>query len=231
MENTYLSAVLPLVIGKCRTVKLDSTPNNQDSSISGLDSIISDSSNPQVIQQMKAVVRSVAGDRLQWEGPCYSVKELIAGPRTVKAFGIKDPRLDMGFGIRKPELDLHPAKVSGSTKNLVHAPNPLDHCFYVMEDKGPDAPSQHRETQAMRGGASLVKVNVKLRSRAGYAPSGIGADSESFVFSCAWEHGYANVYVNWQETLPEGQVTHMTWLDSYALLKDRDIKQFLPRST
>ncbi|KAL9001959.1 MAG: hypothetical protein Q9188_005091 [Gyalolechia gomerana] len=226
MENTYVSAVLPQMIGKSRTVKLDPASMTQDSSTSGVDSIVSGSSNPEVIQQMKTVVRTFAEDRLHWEGPCYFVKELITGPRTVKVFGIQDPRPDMGFGIRKRGLDLNPAKVSDSTENHIHAAGPLEFCFFIMEDKGPDGPFAHAETQAIRGGATLVRVMRELRRRAGYTPEELGADEETFVFSCAWEHGYANIYVNWQETLPEGQVTHMTWLHSYALRMDRDIKEF-----
>ena len=64
-----------------------------------------------------------------------------------------------------------------------------------------------------------------LRRRVGHQTDGIGADDETFVITCAWEHGRADVFVSWQEFLPEGEVTHMTWLDTYALLKDRDIKE------
>ncbi|KAL8829876.1 MAG: hypothetical protein Q9170_005982 [Blastenia crenularia] len=226
MENTYLAAVLPQMIGKSRTVKIKDNPLTPESSTSGIDPIIATSSNPSVIQQMKMVVRSFAEDRLHWEGPCYFVRELITGPRTVIEFGITDPQPDICFGIRKQEVVFNAPKVSNSTQNHIHAAGALNFCFFIIEDKGPDGPFAHAVTQAIRGGATLVRVMRELRRRAGYPPSGFGADEETFVFTCAWEHGYADIYVSWQEVLPEGEITHMTWLDSYALRKDQDIKEF-----
>ncbi|KAL8678591.1 MAG: hypothetical protein Q9186_005053 [Xanthomendoza sp. 1 TL-2023] len=228
MENTYVTAVLPQLIGTSRTVKIpEETPTHQlSSSIPSMSEIQNNSSNPNVLSHMKSVIRSFAEDRLHWEGPCYFVKELITGPRTVKLLGITDPQPDMGFGIRKRALVFNPPILSDDTKNRIHAAGPLDFCFFIIEDKGPDGPFAHAVTQAIRGGATLVRVMRDLRRRAGYEPGGIGADDETFVFTCAWEHGRADIFVSWLEVLPEGEVTHMTWLDSYALLKDRDIKEF-----
>ncbi|KAI4264889.1 MAG: hypothetical protein L6R42_000003 [Xanthoria sp. 1 TBL-2021] len=228
MENTYVTAVLPQLIGTSRTVKIsEETPTHQlSSSIPSMSEIQSNSSNPNVLSHMKPVIRSFAEDRLHWEGPCYFVKELITGPRTVKLLGITDPQPDIGFGIRKRGLVFNPPILSDDTKNRIHAAGPLDFCFFIIEDKGPDGPFAHAVTQAIRGGATLVRVMRDLRRRAGYEPSGIGADDETFVFTCAWEHGRADIFASWLEVLPEGEVTHMTWLDSYALLKDRDLKEF-----
>ncbi|KAL8707805.1 MAG: hypothetical protein Q9220_007212 [cf. Caloplaca sp. 1 TL-2023] len=227
MENTYISNVLPLMIGKSRTVKIEEksmTP--PDTSTEGTDPNLGPSSNPDVVQQIKRVVRDFADDRLHWEGPCYFVKGMITGPRTVKLFGITDPIPDMCFGIRKQSGRVfNPPRVSDDTTNHIHAAGPLDFCFFLIEDKGPDEPFAHAETQAIRGGATLVRAMRELRRRAGYAAS-LGADAETFVFTCAWEHGYANIYVSWQEVLPEGEITHMHRLESYALLKDQDIKEF-----
>ncbi|KAI4178994.1 MAG: hypothetical protein LQ348_005483 [Seirophora lacunosa] len=228
MENTYLTAVLPQMIGPSRTVKIppDLSAHDLSSSSLRMDEILGDSSNPEVLPRMKTVVRSFAEDRLHWEGPCYFVKELITGPRTVKIFGITDPQPDMGFGIRKRGLVFNPPKLSEDARNRIHAAGPLDFCFFIIEDKGPDSPFAHAVTQAIRGGATLVRVMRDLRRRAGYKPSSIGADDETFVFTCAWEHGRADIFVSWQELLPQGEITHMTWLESYALLKDQDIKEF-----
>ncbi|KAL8955325.1 MAG: hypothetical protein Q9193_006782 [Seirophora villosa] len=120
MENTYLTAVLPQMIGPSRTVKIPPERSTHDLSSSSLrmDEFLSDSSNPEVLPRMMTVVRSFAEDRLHWEGPCYFVKELITGPRTVKIFGITDPQPDMGFGIRKRGLVFNPPILSDDTKNL-----------------------------------------------------------------------------------------------------------------
>ncbi|KAL8935161.1 MAG: hypothetical protein Q9216_005560 [Gyalolechia sp. 2 TL-2023] len=225
IENTYVSAVLPKMIGDSRTVKVKHSPTTQDLSID-VDAAAAGSSKPDVIPKMKTVVRSFAEDRLHWEGQCHFVKELITGPSTVKIFGIADPRPIRCFGIRKRGLVFNPPKVSNDTENHIHAAGALDFCFFLIEDKGPDGPYAHAVTQAIRGGATLVRVMRELRRKAGYEPSGIGADKETFVFTCAWEHGFAEIYVSWQEVRPEGEITHMTWLESYALRKDQDIKEF-----
>ncbi|KAL9024975.1 MAG: hypothetical protein Q9196_006118 [Gyalolechia fulgens] len=216
------------MIGTSRTVRIPQDPSSHDlpSSSLDVDAILGTSSNPDVLSHMKTVIRSFAEDRLHWEAPCYFIKELITGPRTVKIFGITDPQPDMGFGIRKRGLVFNPPQLSDDTKNRIHVAGPLDICFFIIEDKGPDSPFAHAVTQAIRGGVTLVRVMRDLRRRAGYEPSGIGADDETFVFTCAWEHGRADILVSWQEVLPEGDVTHMTWLESYALLKDQDIKEF-----
>lgn len=227
MENTYVSSVLHQMIGRSRTVKIDHDPSGKHHmSDVDIDQLLPNSSNPDVVKQIKTVVRDFADDRLHWEGPCYFVKELITGPRTVKIFGIKDPMPDVGFGIREKGLVFNAPKVSDDTMNHIHAAGPLDFCFFIIEDKGPDGPFAHAVTQAIRGGATLVRVMRELRRRAGYEISGMGADYDTFVFTCAWEDGLADIYVSWQEVLPEGEVTHMTWLESYALRKEQDIKEF-----
>ncbi|CAO1606495.1 hypothetical protein XANCAGTX0491_009994 [Xanthoria calcicola] len=103
MENTYVTAVLPQLIGTSRTVKIqaETSTHHPSSILSSIDEIQGKSSNPNLWSHLKPVIRSFADDRLHWEGPCYFVKELITGPRTVKLFGITDPQPDMGFGIRK----------------------------------------------------------------------------------------------------------------------------------
>lgn len=227
MENTYVSTVLHQMIGKSRTVKIEHDPSTQQNvSDSELDQLLPDSSNPDTVKQIKTIIRDFTDDRLHWEGPCYFVKKLITGPRTVKIFGIKDPMPDVGFGIREKGLVFNPPKVSDDTMNHIHAAGPLDFCFFIIEDKGPDGPFAHAVTQAIRGGATLVRVMRELRCRAGHETKGIGADYETFVFTCAWEDGLAEIYVSWQEVLPEGEVTHMTWLESYALRKEQDIREF-----
>ncbi|KAL9597216.1 MAG: hypothetical protein Q9219_005303 [cf. Caloplaca sp. 3 TL-2023] len=218
------------MMGISRAVKVlipqEPSAHDLSSSSPGVDEVLSESSNPDIVPHMNTVIRSFEEDRLHWEGPCYFVKELITGPRTVKVFGITDPQPDIGFGIRKRGLVFNPPILSDDAMNRVHAAGPLDFCFFIIEDKGPGNPFAHAVTQAIRAGVTLVRVMRDLRRRAGYAPSGIGADDEIFVFTCAWEHGRADIFVCWHEVLPEGEVTHMTWLDSYALLKDRDIKEF-----
>ncbi|KAI4126818.1 MAG: hypothetical protein LQ338_003552 [Usnochroma carphineum] len=219
MENTYVTAVFPVIIGESRTVK----------QIPPTTSAVADhteSPNPEMLTQLETVVREFAKDRLHWEGPCYFVKDLISGPRTKKEFGISDPRPDLGFGIRKKEMDMDPPKVSNGTKIRIRVAGCLDHCFCIFEAKGPDEPFAQATTQAIRGGASLVRARRELNKRAGRVPVKLGADSDSWVFTVAWMHGYAEIYVSWHESLTDGEAHHMHLLESYALKRPDDIQRF-----
>lgn len=136
MENTYVTAVLPTIVGDSRTVNAGSP-------------------DPEMLNQVITVAREFAKDRLHWEGPCYFVKDLICGgSRTKKEFGITDPRPDLGFGIRRKEMDLNPPKVSNGTKVRIRAAGCLDHCFCIFEAKGPDEPFAQAIIQGIRGGAN-----------------------------------------------------------------------------
>ena len=203
MENTYTSTVVPTIMGKSRTVP-----------------------NPELLACMQPLIRDFADDRLHCEGPCYFVKDLLRGPTTKKEFGLSDPQPDLGFGIKGKEMDLNPPKVSTGTRNLIRAAGCLDHCFAIIEVKGPDIPFAHAQTQALRGGAALVRARRELGMRAGYAPVEQGPDPKSWLFTIAWMHGYAEIFVSWHETLPEGEADHMHRLESYALHRPDDIKRF-----
>lgn len=204
MENTYVANVFPLYKGKSRTIVPPKT--------------LSDLVTP--------VVRDFAHDRLHDEGQCPFVKDLLRGPSGKKEFGITDPRPDLGFGIKKKLMDPNPAKLTGGTKTLIRAAGCLDHCFAIIEVKGPDGPFQHAVTQAMRGGVALVIAKNELRRRAGYPTITSGADKNSWVFTMAWEHGRIDVFVCWQETRPEGQLYHQHLLDQYSLLRSEGITRF-----
>ncbi|KAL8765109.1 MAG: hypothetical protein Q9209_007708 [Squamulea sp. 1 TL-2023] len=203
MENTYATAVFPILMGKSRTVP-----------------------SPDILDVMAPTIRDFAQDRLHHEGPCFFVKHLIKGPSTKKEFGLTDPHPDLGFGIRKKEMEWNPPKVSDGTQNLIRAAGCLDHCFALSEVKGPDDPFAHAVTQLIRGGITLVRSKRELRLRAGYTPVKIGADPESWVFTIAWMHNYAEVFVCWHETQPEGDADHMHFLESYTLRKAEDIQRF-----
>ncbi|KAL8992098.1 MAG: hypothetical protein Q9188_007658 [Gyalolechia gomerana] len=206
MENTYSTAVFPLLMGESRTV----------SPVSAI-----------LAEHIEPVIRDFADDRLHWEGPCYFVKDLLSGPSTKKEFGLSDPRPDLGFGIKKKVMDLNPPKVTVGTTVLIRAAGCLDHCFAINEVKGPDDPFSHAVTQAIRGGVTLVRTKRELRFRAGYVPAvTVGADPDSWVFTMAWMHGYVEVFVCWHESLPEGEADHMHLLESYALQRSDDIKRF-----
>ncbi|KAI4117536.1 MAG: hypothetical protein LQ341_007661, partial [Variospora aurantia] len=202
MENTYVTAVLPTIVGDSRTVNAGSP-------------------DPEMLNQVITVAREFAKDRLHWEGPCYFVKDLICGgSRTKKEFGITDPRPDLGFGIRRKEMDLNPPK-SG------FAPPAASIIASVSsKPKAQTSPSRKPSSKASEGGPTLVRARRWLNKRAGREPPKIGADPDSRVFVVAWMHGYAEVYVSWHESLPEGEADHMHFLESYALKRPSDIQRF-----
>ena len=216
-ENKYASEVVPLMLGNSRTVKEKSTipDDNQP-----------DTDGAKMIEHVKHVARDFKADRLHYDGPCYFVKNLIAGPRRSKMFVIKDPRPDLVFGIRNKKMDWHAPKLSNETENLIHVAGSVNHAFFLIELKGPDVPTAHAETQAIRGGATLVKARRALREKAGYPHVTRGPDRHTWVYTCAWEHGFAMVYVSWHEIQPEGEAIHMHRLESYALHKKDDVKEF-----
>ncbi|KAL9598714.1 MAG: hypothetical protein Q9219_004327 [cf. Caloplaca sp. 3 TL-2023] len=204
MENTYASNVFPLLMGKSRTVP-----------------------DPELVADMQPLIRDFADDRLHCEGPCYFVKDLLKGPHTTKKeFGLSDPQPDLGFGIKRKEMDLNPPKLTPGTQNLIQVAGSIEHCFALEEVKGPDEPFAHAQTQALRGGATVVRANRELRARAGYKPSELGADPKTWVFTIAWMHGYAEIFVCWHEILAEGEADHMHLLEAYALHRADDIKRF-----
>lgn len=198
VENTYVTEVFPMLMGKSRTVKHFPSTNppgadQQDAAVS------------EIVEHVQAVVREFAEDRLHREGPCYFVKDLLFGPRTQKEVGISDPRPDIGFGIKKKEMDMDPPKLSIGTELRIRVAGCLEHCFCIIEAKGPDDPFAHAVIQALRGGITLVRARRDLKKRAGYTSiDTLGADQDSWVFTIAWMHGHAEVYICWHETLPDG---------------------------
>ncbi|KAL8707355.1 MAG: hypothetical protein Q9220_007603 [cf. Caloplaca sp. 1 TL-2023] len=207
-ENKYATTVFPIICGDSRTVTC-----------------------PDLLENVRAVIRFFEDDRLHCDGPCTFVKGILKGPSTKKVFGLKDPVPDMGFGIKKQEMNFAPPQVSDSTQNLIRAAGSLDHAFALCEVKGADEPFQHAVTQAMRGGITLVCTKRELRSRAGYPTFGqnegpYGADQHSWVFTMAWMHGYVEIFVCWHEVHPQGEVDHMHLLDCYALHRGDDISRF-----
>ncbi|KAL8879023.1 MAG: hypothetical protein Q9198_003285 [Flavoplaca austrocitrina] len=223
MENTYATAVLPLYKGVSRTPAYSLTMNEAEEPPLPT---MGEAMEPRPLtfsEAAKPVAVEFEKDRLHWEGPCHFVQDSMSGK---KLFGLKDPRPDLGFGIRKKSLDPHPVKLSPGSKNLIRTAGCLKHCFAITELKGPDEPFAHAETQAMQAGVKLVRAKREARVRAGYAPVTSGADPDSWVFTMAWEHGRVDVFVCWHESIPDGEVDHQTWLDTYGLLKTDDIKRF-----
>lgn len=212
VENTYATAVIPLYKGVSRKPAYPPTASEAV-----------ELSPPTISETVEKVAIDFEKDRLHLEGPCYFAKDSLSGKNL---FGLKDPRPDVGFGIRKKSLDLNPVKLSPGSQNLIRAAGCLDHCFAITELKGPDAPFAHAATQAMRGGVKLVRAKREAWVRAGYTPSTLGADRNSWVFAMAWEHGRVDVFVCWHESVPGDEIDHQTWLDTYALLKRDEIHRF-----
>ncbi|KAL8900909.1 MAG: hypothetical protein Q9207_005469 [Kuettlingeria erythrocarpa] len=223
IENTYATAVPRLYMGESRQPAYHQTISAaEDPSLPTMGEAVE----PRPLtfhETVKPVVVEFEKDRLHCEGPCYFVKDSMSGK---KLFGWKEPRPDLGFGIRRKSVVLHPVKLSAGSMNLIRAAGCLRHCFSITEFKGPDEPFAHAVTQAMRAGVKLVRAKREARARAGYPSVTAGADPESWVFTMAWEHGRVDVFVCWHESIAGAEIDHQTWLNTYALLKTDDIKEF-----
>ena len=107
--------------------------------------------------------------------------------------------------------------------------------FFVVEYKSAADGIAEAENQAIRDGAVLVNARLrlkelrlqqKLKPEENYVRP-IGADHDSFVFSCAWIPDMAKIFVNWFEKLADGQeIFHMSEMGLYVMTRPKEISAF-----
>ena len=179
------------------------------------------------------VQREFEEDDLHVIEDCNFTKRLLPLPDSVtndKDMGLTEPKPDFTYGIAEPKRIAN-AEVHVPKQLLAYlgvAPG-MRYPFYVEEYKSVEEGIVKAEHQAMRDGAVLVNARMKLNQA--LKPGGwvvpVGADMDSFVFSCAWTPDIARIFVNWFEKLPDGNgIFHMTKVgSSYRMDHKDDIKQ------
>ena len=214
-EKTFFNKVRPLIIKATRLV----TEQDSESSEDG--------------EYVKILKKEFEKDGLEMVEDENFTRQLLPLPDSVtsdKAMGLTNPNPDFTYGIVKPEhfpkAEVHvPAHIQ---VYLSVAPS-MRFPFYVEEHKPASEGIVKAEHQAMRDGATLVnarrKLNHALESEGWDSP--VGADLDSFVFTCAWTPYMAEIFVNWYEKLPDGeQVFHMTTIgDQYRMKNPDDLKK------
>ena len=212
-EKTVFRKVQPLVVKLARQV--------------------AEEGNIEVGRGIKIVRREFEEDDLQVIEDCNFTKRLLPLPDSVtndKDMGLTEPKPDFTYGIAEPKRITN-AEVHVPKQLLAYlgvAPH-MRYPFYVEEYKSAEEGIVKAEHQAMRDGAVLVHARMKLNQV--LKPEGwvvpVGADMDSFIFSCAWTPDIARIFVNWYEKHPDGNgIFHMTRVgSSYRMDHKDDIKQ------
>ena len=212
-EKTVFRKVQPLIVKLARKVA-----EQENSEVSG---------------GIEIIKREFEDDDLQVIEDCNFTKRLLPLPESVtndKDIGLTEPKPDFTYGIieprRIPNGEVHVPKQLLAYLGV--APH-MRYPFYVEEYKSVEEGIVKAEHQAMRDGAVLVNARMKLNQA--LKPAGwvlpVGADMDSYVFSCAWTPDIAKIFVNWYEKLPDGEeIFHMTKVgSSYRMDHKDDIKQ------
>ena len=194
---------------------------------------VAEQENGEVGGGIEIAKREYEEDDLQVIEDCNFTKRLLPLPDSVtndKDMGLTEPKPDFTYGITEPKR-IPDAEVHVPKQLLAYlgvAPH-MRYPFYVEEYKSAEEGIVTAEHQAMRDGAVLVRARMELNrvlKPAGWVPP-VGADMDSFVFSCAWTPDIAKIFVNWYERFPNGkEVFHMTKVgSSYRMDHRDDIKQ------
>ena len=212
-EKTVFRKVQPLVVKLARKVA-----KQGDSEVGG---------------GIEIVRREFEEDDLQVIEDCNFTRRLLPLPDSItndKDMGLTEPKPDFTYGVTEPKRIAN-AEVHVPKQLLAYlgvAPH-MRYPFYVEEYKSAEEGIVKAEHQAMRDGAVLVNARMKLNQV--LKPEGwvvpVGADMDSFIFSCAWTPDIAMIFVNWYEKLPDGNgIFHMTKVgSSYRMDHTDDIKQ------
>ena len=149
------------------------------------------------------------------------VKSLLPAdmPKEEKRFGLTTPNPDYVWGKKKPQFpDDGPDE---DLKALVGVCPGLRFPFLLFENASADKPIAKAENQAIRSGATLVNARRLLlqQARARDWTEPLGADQESFLFSCAWSPDRIILFVHWCQARqsPQLPIFHMTQLRKYDL--------------
>ena len=200
-ETEYFRVMADRYIGKSRTVQIEDSLN--------------------------WVERAYDDDRLSRVGPSTFVKGIL--PVKSKVPAAKDSAPDFAFGT-KPPLPKDQVNIGPQAMRLVMASGTVEHCFLVIENKSVDGVFGDAETQALRSGTALVNARRQLIDMAAASgedqPQELGPDYDSYVYSIAWQPGFAKLFVHWCEIEKDKTYWHTNNLNAYALDKAGDMQEF-----
>ena len=200
-ETEYFRVMADRYIGKSRTVQIEDS--------------------------LDWVERAYDDDRLLRVGPSTFVKGIL--PVKCKVPAAKDSAPDFAFGT-KPPLPKDQVNIGPQAMRLVMASGTVEHCFLVIENKNVDGAFGDAETQALRSGTALVNARRQLIDMAATPSESrlqeLGPDHDSYVYSIAWQPGFAKLFVHWCEVEKDKTYWHMSNLNAYALDKADDMREF-----
>lgn len=146
-------------------------------------------------------------------------------------FGLTDPKPDYTFGIRRDPQPLPGTSPSGQVEAIICVAPGMKHPFFVLENKGCEAPIDLARNQAIRDGAAIVNARLRLNTLAQdddkdwKRPK--GADMNAIAFSCTWDVTVSELWIHWHETLEGGkEIFHMNRLGQYLTSNQEHVTQF-----
>ena len=175
---------------------------------------------------VETLKKSFKEDGLQVIEDCSFIRKLLPSADAVinnKTTGLTDPKPDLTYGITIERTSEAEDRVPQHLFAYLSVAPGMRYPFYVEE--------HHEETifwaenQAILDGAVLVHARMKLNEV--LKPEKvlpIGPDTDSFVFSCAWDPNMAKIYVNWYEKREEGSrgIFHMHEIGSSYVMSCPD---------
>ena len=150
--------------------------------------------------------------------------------KTENQLGLTDPKPDFTFGIRRNENPLPGTAPSDSVASIIGVADGMIHPFFIIENKGCEAPLDVARNQAIRDGACIVNARLHLNAMAedqGWEKRPAGADMDAIAFSCSWDVHMSELWIHWHETLEDGaELFHMNRLGQYVTGRQTELTQF-----
>ena len=179
---------------------------------------------------VETLKKSFKEDGLEVVEDCSFIRKLLPSADAVinnKIIGLVDPKPDLTYGITIERTSEAEDRVPQHLFAYLSVAPGMRYSFYIEEHD--EEAIFKAETQAIRDGAVLV--NARMKSNKVLKPEKVlpvGPDTDSFVFSCAWDPDIARIYVNWYETREEGGsgLFHMHKIGgTYAMDRPDSIKK------
>ncbi|KAL9629428.1 MAG: hypothetical protein Q9164_006884 [Protoblastenia rupestris] len=140
--------------------------------------------------------------------------------------GLTDPIPDWTYGVCLDRSRTPSQQPSDAVKALIGVSPGMRHPFLVIECKSAEDGIGLAENQAMRDGSVLVNARMKLNDiiKKPNFVYPVGADLDSFAFSCAWNPDQAKIFVHWFEKTADGsELFHMTFIRDYFMSRKEEI--------
>ena len=171
---------------------------------------------------VETLKKSFKEDGLQVIEDCNFIRKLLPSADAFinnKSMRLTDPKPDLTYGISIERTSEAEDRVPQHLFAYLSVAPGMRYPFYFEEHH--EEAIFKAENQAILDGAVLVNARMKLNEV--LKPEKVlpvGPDTDSFVFSCAWDPTIARIYVNWYETREEGSkgLFHMQKIGStYAI--------------